>query len=483
MAERRQPARMQVIEVDEAERAPDRPVAPERPQPDAPQGERGLRSLLRSHRWAALVAAVAALALVVAWQLGAAHDRAYVRHVESVPGMVHPLDGPPHAAWAAPALGLSTTMEVADGRLVLVEQQGAEYVVRAHDPATGATAWSVGAGRSLGGDTEGPDVRCPWAGLDVGSLVVCLVTPARSLYATPQGRSHPPATTVLALAASNGHAVGRWSVTDAVADAVRVGDDVALLTYDGAGFMGVQLRDARTGAVRWHYRSDDGLDPSQATPATSLRLEQGRLVVQGAGTLVLVAATGRVLLDEPSLQNVVVVPVGDGLATWRIGEGWQVAGPDGRTRYRLQGMPVMDAVDDGTSHNLLITDSGDTVRGQDPTTGTTLWISPMSTNVVARVAHRLVIAGDDRFGVADPRTGAVVWEHELNESLPWTPLSDGALVLAPGLSGSGRSQLVAYHLADGVQSWSVELPERVLAVVAVGGLIVAQTTTGVVVYR
>lgn len=438
--------------------------------------------LLRHRWWIVLVAAVAAVAVVVAWQAGAAHDRAYVRRIASVPGLVHPLDGPPRVLWSAPAASTTATVEAADGRLVVAARERGELVLAAHDLTTGAQQWSRPVAQLLGGDTEGPDVTCPSDGADVGPLVACLVTPARSLYATAAGRLSAPPTTALAFAADDGRSIGHWQVPEPVLDSARIGDDLVLVTYDRQGYLTVQRRAAGSGTTVWFTRSDDQLNQGQSTPATSVTFAGSWLVVHGAGTLVLDAATGRVLLDESSLENVRAVRVGDDIATWHIGTGWRVTSLGGTFRFPLPGAPVHAAVDDGTNTSVLVTDSGTTLRGVDPNDGHLLWSQPQVMDVVADVSRRLVVAGDTRWGVLDPRTGDELWSVQLGEPVPWLPVSDGALVMGPTDTLDGHLELDAYHLGDGVHAWTLALPPLVASVDVVAGHAVARTPEEIVVY-
>lgn len=479
MAERQRPARMQVVEVDEPAPAARSRTRPRRGAPRAAaESVRGGRP----RWWLVAGAVVAALALVVAWLVTAAQDRAYVRRVQAVPGMVSPLDGPPRELWRTPGIGLENAIESAAGRIVVVVQHGRTFTVAAHDATTGGVLWSHAVATALGGDAEGPDVRCPSDGRDVGPLVVCLVTPARSLYATATGRTNPPPTTVLAFAADDGRQVGRWQLHDAVVFSLRLGDDVVLATYDHQGHLQVVRAGARDGATRWSVRTPDALVSAQSTPPTTLLLDHGRLVVQGPSTLLLDPATGEVLVGSSPLQNVFLVPVGDGVATWRVATGWQVTDLDGRTRYPLAAVPASAAVDDGSTSRVVLTDSGDTLEGVDIASGTVLWSVPQTMNLVARVAHRFVVAIGNRYGVLDPRDGEVLWQVALGEAASWRPLTDGALVLGPGDTPDGGAQLVAHHLGDGVRAWALDLPEHVVDVGVLAGRVVVQTPRDVIVY-
>jgi hypothetical protein len=486
MAERRQAARMQLVRVDEVDAVvPAQPIAVEAGPPGEPGsvlpptgGAR--RGRLPRRWWIVVVAAVCAV--VAAWQIGAAHDRAYVRRVAAVPGLVRPLDGPPRALWTAPALSATSGVEAADGRLAVVAQAGDELVLDAHDLTTGARQWSRPLAKAATGDTEGPEVLCPSDGGDVGPLVACVVTPARSLYATGAGRRSGTPTTALSFAADDGRTLGRWQTTDAVLDVARIDDDLVLVTYDHDGYLGVERRAAASGTTRWAVRSDDRLDLSRATPATTVRVVGRWLVVNGAGTLVLDAATGDVLLDEPSLENVRAVPLDSGIATWQIGPGWLVTRFDGTVRYRLPGAPVLAAADDGSTGDALVVDSGTTLRGIDPADGHALWSQPQVMDLVARVSHRLVVAGDNRWGVLDARDGRELWSVQLAEPVRWVPLSDGALVMGPGDSPTGALRLEAFHLGDGVPAWNVALPRHVASVGVAAGHVVARTADSIVVY-
>ena len=61
-------------------------------------------------------------------------------------------------------------------------------------------------------------------------------------------------------------------------------------------------------------------------------------------------------------------------------------------------------------------------------------------------------------------------------------MSDGALVLGPGLSPDGGPELWGRGLDDGVRYWSVPLPQGVRRVDAVGGHLVVRTESTLIVY-
>lgn len=478
MAGRRSPARMQLVEVDESPTAPRRPDHENNPvsalvEPSSVPAVRGSVGRLARRWWP--VAAVAVVAVVATVVAGVARDRAFVERVAAVPGLVRPLDGAPTIRWTAPAAPHRGAVVSADGALVLVSAQDGRWLVTAHDAADGSALWSQDLAPVQVSGFESSLVACPSRGEDVGTLVVCLVTEPRVVYSDDASVDEPAHTRVVALDASDGEQLGEWEVDEALVEAGRVGDDVVLVTLDDAGHAVAERRAAVAGDVRWTYTTPDVLESITLSRVAGAKVARDVVVVEGVVTTVLDVDDGAVLTTGAPYRNLQVVALQDGFATWATVGGGRVHGPDGAERFVVDGLPVPFSLDDGTSADVLVVDDGSRLRGVDATTGRVRWTTDTMLDVRARVSERLLVSGLTRFGVVDAADGRARWVSDAGDPMPWAPLTDGALVLAPGLSPDGTAQLVGLGLDDGVRYWALDLPGRVQRIDGFGGVLVART--------
>ncbi|MBB2921418.1 PQQ-binding-like beta-propeller repeat protein [Cellulomonas cellasea] len=431
----------------------------------------------------ALVVAVTAVGV-----LGVQRDRERAERLAGVPGVVRPLDGPPEVLWSTPA-GPGDQLLVARGLLVVVQPRTSAWHATAHDARTGEQRWSADVAPAPGAAMESGPVRCPDPGTDVGAVVVCLAAEPDPVYADdPDGTVTSgdvgafsevdvalPETRVGALSASDGRTLGSWTLLGELVAAGRAGDDVVVVTIDDDEHVVVARRDGVTGEVRWGWRSPVPIRGTSMRALTSVEVTRDLVVVAGSATRVLAVADGAELTAAPDFSFLRVEPLRAGFGTWSPARGGAVHDTTGAVTATVPGLPAPLAVDDGSEPRLVVLDAGNAVVAHDAATGEERWRATTALDPALVVDHRLVVVGASRYGVVDARTGAEVWDEELGAPLPWQPVTDGALVLGPGLAPDGATHLVGRGVPDGVRYWSVPVPPDTRRVRAVAGHLVLTT--------
>ncbi|CAN5173689.1 hypothetical protein BH11ACT1_BH11ACT1_19100 [soil metagenome] len=434
--------------------------------------------------WAALrrwwpVAVLVALAVAAASVAIDRRDAARSDRIAAVAGMIRPLAAAPSVLWRATATAADDVL-AAGGALVVVGPRQDVWRVTSLDPATGAERWSrVVAPVALAG-TEGGWVQCPHTDADVGAVVVCVVTKPRPVYTDGDGAPGVARTVthqVVALGAADGSVLGQWTFTGSTIALARAGDDVVVGARDDDLFVEIARRAAVTGDVVWKHRSGEA-----ETTAGNARVEVAAQLVllTGATSTVLDAATGTVLFSEPSLSYVLTAAVGDQFVTWSIAHGGMLHDATGAPEFAVPGFPAEQLANDGSAADALVIDQGRWIVGDEATTGRQLWKADTTLDPVLTVDHQLVLSGGARVGVLDLRTGSVAWSREVGESLVGRPLSDGALVVAMASTLDGLAQLEAFGLRDGVPYWSLALPDVVRSMSVQGGHLLVRTAGGLV---
>lgn len=436
----------------------------------------GLWPVLR--RWWPVVVVVA-LAVAAASVAIDRRDAARSDRIAAVAGMIRPLGTAPSVLWRAGGSAADDVL-AAGGALVVVGPRQDVWRAVSLDPATGAVRWSrVLAAVALAG-TEGGQVQCPHTGADVGAVVVCVVTDPTPVYTdgnAPRPGTRTVTNRVVALAAADGGLLGQWTFSGTAIAVARAGDDVVVATTGDDRFVEIARRDARTGQVVWQHRSG-----AAESTAGAAQVEVGRQLVllTGATSAVLDAATGTEIFSEPSLSYVLTAAVGDRFVTWSTPHGGMLHGATGAPVFAVPGFPAVQLADDGSAADVLVIDQGQSIVGDDAGTGRPLWSAVTGLDPVLTVDHRLVLAAGPRVGVLDLRTGALVWSRAPGESLVGRPLSDGALVVAMAMTVDGSAQIEAYGLSDGVPYWSLTLPDDVQGMSAQGGHLLVHATDGLV---
>jgi outer membrane protein assembly factor BamB len=465
---------MQLVEIEDASVAVGRVRHPDDEPPSGipPVVDHPLR------RWWP-VAALAVLCLVAATMIASARDRAFVARIGAIPGMVRPLDSAPERLWEVPGRTANGTVLAAEGSLVVLAEGDDSWDVTARDPQTGEVRWTVPVAPAPRSGFEATAVVCPAQGLDAGSLVLCLVRRPRVVYSDDASIQEPPHIAVLPLSARDGTRTGGWEIHGATVGIERVDDDLVIGQLQDDGRLQVQRRSGRSGAVVWSYLSPGVM--AQLLSA-SVTVTPPIVVLDGESTIVLDAADGRPLMVGPRFGSFQIAAVGDRFATWAPVGGGQMHDVDGTALYPLAGLPSVLAADDGSEPGLAVVDEGPLLAGVDLATGADLWRASTTLDPRVLVSHRLVAAGAGSYGVLDARDGRMLWSVDSGDVLQWAPLSDGSLVLGPGLSPDGRPELWGRGLADGVRAWAVPLPEHVQHVDAIGGHVVVRTANDLIVY-
>jgi len=287
-------------------------------------------------RWWPL-AAVAVVCLVAATMLASARDRAFVRHIGAVPGLVRPLDAAPAPLWEVPGRTANGAVLAADGALVVVGEGNDAWDVTAHDPTTGDVLWTVPVGQAPRSGFESGGVTCPAQGADVGSVVLCLVPQPRVLYSDDASIQEEPRITVLALSASDGTRTGGWEIRGDVVGVERVDDDLVVGRLAPDNHLEVQRRDGRSGAVVWSYRTP--ADMAQLLSA-SMRVLPPIVVLDGESTIILDAGDGHTLVAGARFSGLQASALRGRFATWAPAGGGHMHDVDGAELYRLSGLPA-----------------------------------------------------------------------------------------------------------------------------------------------
>ncbi|NUU16694.1 PQQ-binding-like beta-propeller repeat protein [Cellulomonas humilata] len=481
MADRRPAARMQLVEVEDAPTptSPSRAADNEMHPVQAAETSRPPAGVLR-HWWP--VAVLVVLAIVVSSLVASARDRAFVARMAAVPGMVRPLDSAPVPLWETLASPLPGTLLAADGALVVLGADDEGWTVTAHDPTTGAERWSTVVAQASRAGFESTAAVCPALREDVGSLVVCLVQLPRVLYSDDSSIQEPPRVAVVPLSAEDGSRLGGWEVRGVIVGFDRVEDDLVVGTLDSEGRLTVQRRDGRSGDVVWSMVTPVVMESAATVTAAAMRVLPPVVVLEGGATIVLDVDDGSTIMTAARFSGLQVAPLGERFATWAPVGGGHVHGVGGTALYAVSGLPAELSADDGSLAGSLLVDEGPEVAALDLATGAERWRVRSMLDPRVLVSHHLVVSGGSTYGVLDATDGSMLWEVDTSAVLPWSPLSDGSLVLGPGTSADGGPELWGRGLDDGARYWSVPLPEGVRWVDSVGGHLVVRTENTLTVY-
>ncbi|GEP69188.1 hypothetical protein CSO01_19030 [Cellulomonas soli] len=431
-----------------------------------------------------VIGSVVVAGLVLSAVLAVLHAREARRAevIAAVPGLVRPLDTPPHELWRAPVASAADEAVLVSGdTLVAVDDTDGVWRLSGFDVTDGGRRWSLGladvvtAPRTTGvASTAGVTVRCPSDGGDVGPLVVCTLTGPDPQVWFGRGQ-------VVALDGLDGHEVGRWPVPGRLLGAARLADDVVVVRADDRGAVQVARHDARTGAVRWTRPTGDTLPAWSTSVSVQVRATTSFVLVTGSAAAALAAGDGTELVPTAQFSSIRLVAVRDHLGSWTTAEGGWWRDASGARLFALPALPAPAVTDDGSADDVIVVDTGAALQGVDARSGQERWTLEQRLDAVALVSGRLVVAGEDGYGVLNPVDGRVLWTTQVEGPLPWRPVSDGALVLAPGVAPGGGPGLVGLGLQDGVRYWSVPLPEGVVGVSGVAGHLLVRTAHEVLV--
>lgn len=463
------------------------------PAPPPPPGSRAAAPPRLRRWWWAVAAGAVAAAAVGAQTVVDARERAEVARLATVPGVVAPLDTDVEALWSTTGddLPYAVTWAWSDAIVGLrtSAEQGREVV--ALDPATGDARWTV----PLIGppDIDAPDVRA------VGSLCAAADDPPAPRHALPArvaclatdvwqvrrgddwARTTPTTSRVVVLATADG-AVLADVPTDTVpgtfADAVGVLDGVAVVAgpapEGGTEAWGLDLA---TGAELWRLAVSPGAGDPYPWWRTEVVVMDGVAAVVGQRDVVLVEADGTVRRTVPR-----------GTAEPETGSGYDVQAGVLRLTDRasttfvrpagdleLDGTAVWTTVDDGSAPGLLLMTDGD-LRAHDAATGDRRWdAADLQTSTALVLRGRVHADAEEGLVTLDAATGAVLWRRDraAGDPVGGAPLTDGRLLyVTRDAEDAGDGELVALDPADGHEVWTAPLPEGVVAVQSVGGVVV-----------
>jgi len=461
-------AHMQAVEIDEPGWDP-RDAVPPAGRPD------GLR-LRRGHVVVALVGVLVLLVgTLVVGAVARDRDEARSDRIAAIPGMLRPLSTAPAELWRLQVPMVDGGLLAADGRLVVLHEQGGAWQLTGHEPGTGELLWSLPVVAADRAGFEGGTVTCPTAGPDVGPLVLCEISGSTTTYAQDGAELATPTSQVVAVDARTGTLVASWDVPVQVLELGRVDDDLVLAVAEADGHVRVSRVVGRTGEVAWTYRSPDIMHSLSIFRQATLRVGTELVVIGGSATIVLDLDDGRELLEGSAYRTVQVVMVGERFGTWTAQAGGELWDRDSGRLFSLPGLPVRLSAQDGSTADVVISDLGAELAAVDAQDGTPLWRIPSQLDPQLAAGGGFLLTGPSRFAVIDAGTGQTRWTVSLREPLRWRPLTDGALVVGPDSAPDGSDVLVGRGLDDGARYWQVPVPDGVQRVQSVGGHLVVRT--------
>ena len=460
---------VELVDVADRPRAPGRPRGwlPPAPPEDPPAARPSRPARPHRRRWVALVVA------------GALVGRAAAPEAPAVvaPGMLAPLDGPPWARWRVP-VARSADVLAASGDLVVSGVRDRRFGVAAYDEDTGERLWTRDLGPVAG---TRPLTGCPHAASDVGPVVLCVVEPP----VVPGGGGHGtvpfPApderwAQVSALDATTGDVLGRWTVSGRLAAVERIGDDLVVLRVGADGHARVGRYAGADGHRVWWYRGSSPLRLREGIVSGSeLRVNDAFVLLQGWSATVLDAVDGEELTASPRGSFVVGSLSRDVFGTWSSGDGGVVRDRTGRALFTSRALFPAVTASDGDPPDVLVMDEGGTLSARSIPSGAELWRHDTYRAVRLQAGGHLLLLGVDGYQVVAARTGTVEWESPERVLMWWAPLTDGAVVLGAGRSGTGTPTMEARRLADGALEWVLPIEQGVRSVTAVGGHLVLRS--------
>lgn len=432
-----------------------------------------VRSRARRHAGrvtASVVALVLVLLGVQSWL--DARERARLRYLADVPGVLRPLADLPGVLWPwTPAVGSLVAGDSAGGWVVGADYRAGGVDLRGIDPATGDRRWSVpfplDAALPPGGRSEFPSVwvRCTTVRSGDGPLAVCAaeVSPVASGGAvTPLMVLDPVAGTVLATPTVPPGSL--WSTT--ASQLVR-----ATPAQDGRGGVRWTLTatDPTTGSVLWRrstpvvpqvheVRIGDDVFPSE--PA--LAADDDRVLLTDSGHAWLFGADGSPRGDVTVATDGWAELGRSGTLVWMPWQNFAV--PAGvlvtaaGARVAVGELPARLSVDDGTAPGVVLLTGGDggwdgvALVARDARTGDELWRAegvrgdPLLVDGVVHTAEGADVVA------RDARTGEVRWSVPVG-AVPAYLGTDGSLVVVV----TPDRTLLGLALTDGRRARSVDL--------------------------
>ncbi len=433
----------------------------------------------RAWRWWAAAVAVAALVVAGLAALDALRERTAAARRAEVPGLLRPVPDAVHEVWRGPGLPNRSSVVASGDLLIVGAPDAAGYRVTALDARTGAHRWRqlVAAGSP---GFEGGRFACPApAGGDVGAILVCLLTPPTPVYAS--GEVVADHATVVVFDASTGERLGRHDVPGVAMGIGRVGDDVVFGAIGTDGAVVVRRLEPVSWHERWSYEQAGRLESDLQLSRASVEVSGSVVVVDGAELTVLDVDDARPLMTASRALALAVVPYRDAFATWTPALAGRLYDAAGEPTIVLPGTPARLVVDDGTLDDVVVVGTGAQVHAIDARDGATRWAAQGTLAPRGVVGARVLVGDAAGYGVMAGADGRMLWESPGGFRYRFAPLTDGAVVLGQGLDRDGRPTLEARDVRDGARYWSTPLPEDVRDLRSVGGWLVARTSSEVVV--
>ncbi|GGB92520.1 hypothetical protein GCM10010972_01510 [Cellulomonas carbonis] len=420
----------------------------------------GPRPLTRAPTAARAASALVLVAAVLAGAQAVEDHRAAERAARFavMPGTVAPLDRPLVESWSVTGVAGVTRV----GRLALVTSAD-DRTVRAVDVVDGRTAWRLATGGPA------PAERCLGdRSTDAVEVLVC--------FRGRSGGGAPGTVTAVVVDASDGSVLAQRPTHLPSHGAAMVGGDLVTVQQRDR-VLDVRRTDAVTRAEVWAARIDLAGGRQSGSGAGRVRVEHGVVVVEGATTGVLDAATGRVLgvWHADGWTASPLQPALDG-ADVRVGtNGWAVSGEaaagrrssaatwfdrTGRPVATLDGALVEPEVSDGSLPEVVLTARPDTreLVATDVAAGRELWRARAAGTALLRRDGAAVVAGAGRVASVDLRTGDARWDAAVPGVVPaGGSVTDGSTVVVV-VERSGRARLVALDLDTGSVRWEAPLP-------------------------
>lgn len=451
-----------------------------------------------ARRWW-LVAAGLVVVIVVTQAALWARERSRIALLQTLPGVLKPVDASFKEQWSLDGLGSLRFMASAamvDGRLVgpNVSSNGTQ-TIQAIDPATGATAWSTtvaGPDPALVDPSSADAPTCAVAQPDdpasttaSGATYVCLVLAGITPPSDTASLTLPATARIAVIDPVSGTLVANREVAPSSALAVDGGVAyIGQLTADGHGV--VTATDPRTGAVRWTFTTSAPLLSASGEPLqVHLSALGGRvLVASSAGPAWLLSSDGEVQREIAEGGGATLVAPRTGMLAVQTTSGPRPAatlletggaGTVAPTSEPITGDLVSPTVDDGSSPGLVFT-GGEYLTAWDAASGEERWsILDSSASNIVLLDGRLYQTTIVGLRALDASTGALLWQKRV--ALPShypTILSDGRSIVV--LELAPVSHMVAFDPIDGSRMWADALPD-VTNLAAVGGHLLASRFT------
>ncbi|KRD43158.1 hypothetical protein ASE38_02455 [Cellulomonas sp. Root930] len=436
----------------------------------APDGGDRSRRFPAARVTATVVALVLVLLGVQSWL--DARERARLRYLAEVPGVLRALADPPGVLWRwTPGVGALVAGDSAGGWAVGADYHPGGVTLRGTDPDTGDQRWSVpfslDAALPPGGRSEFPSVwvRCTVVRSDDAPLAVCAaeVSPVASGgAATPLAVLDPATGSVLATPTVPAGTL--WAATDSLL--VR-----ATPAEDGRGGVRWTLTatDPTTGSVQWRsstpvvpqvHEVRIGDDVFRSEPA--LAADDDRVLLTDSGHAWLFGADGSPRGDVTVATDGWAELGRSGTLVWMPWQNFAV--PAGvlvtaaGARVAVGELPARLSVDDGTAPGVVLLTGDDggwdgvALVARDAVTGDELWRAdgvrgePLLVDGVVHVAQGADVVA------RDARSGEVRWSVPLGAAPAYLG-TDGSLVVVV----TPDRTLHGLELADGRLALSVDL--------------------------